>query len=87
MRGINQEDEANILYKFLSLPNMLICSTNDFATRADMQEQRHEKSAKLGPIRIFNCGHWIQLERREMLFRLLTNFADAEFAMLNDPMG
>ena len=74
-----------MLHKLLSLPNMLICSTKDYAARADMQEQRHKKWTRLGPVRIFQCGHWIQLERREQLFLLLTNFADAQSAMLNDP--
>ena len=86
MRGINQDDEANILqlYKFPSLPNMLICSTKDYATRADMQQQRHEMWTQWAPVRILDCGHWIQLEKREELFLILTSFADEEVAMLND---
>ena len=61
MRGINQEDEANVPHenKFLTLPNMLICSTNDYATRADMQEHRHREWTKKTRVEVLNCGHWI----------------------------
>ena len=78
MRGINQEDEANIPHsgKFLSLPNMLICSIKDYATRADMQEQGHRKWTTGDQVKVLECGHWIQLGKREELFRLLTSFAD-----------
>lgn len=78
MRGVNHADEADIAHekKFLSLPNMLVASTKDYATRADMQEQRHKEWTKETRVEILDCGHWIQLEKREDLFHLLTSFAD-----------
>ena len=77
MRGINHSDEADISHekKFLTLPNMLVVSTKDYATRADMQEQRHREWAKNSQIEVLDCEHWIQLEKREELNRLLTSFA------------
>lgn len=88
MKGISQEDEVNIPYenKFLTLPNMLICSTNDYAARAELQEQRHRKWTKKTRVEILDCGHWIQLEKREDLFRLLISFAD-EVADLKDTLS
>ena len=78
MRGINHADEADIPHekKFLTLPNMLVVSTKDYVTRADMQEQRQREWAKTTKVEVLDCGHWIQLEKREELYHLLTGFAD-----------
>ena len=87
MRGINQEDASKLhWYRFFSLPTMLICSSKDYATRADMAKQRRGKWTPVPPIKILDCGHWIQLEKREELFRLLTSFANQEAGMFNDLM-
>lgn len=78
MRGINHADEADIPHqkKFLTLPNMLVVSTKDYATRADMQEQRHREWTEQTKVEVLDCGHWIQLEKREELVGLLSSFAD-----------
>ncbi len=78
MRGINHADEADVPHekKFLTLPNMLVVSTKDYATRADMQEQRQKEWTKKSKVEVVDCGHWIQLEKRAQLYELLTSFAD-----------
>ncbi len=78
MRGINHADEADIPNekKVLTLPNMLVVGTKDYATRADVQEQRHREWTKKTRVEILDCGHWIPLEKREELYYLLTSFAD-----------
>ena len=78
MRGINHADEADIPHdkKFLTLPNMLVAATKDYATRADLQEERQRKWTKKTKVELLDCGHWIQLEKREELYHLLTSFAD-----------
>ena len=78
MQGINHTDEADIGQekKVLTLPNMLIVSTKDYATRADMQEQHHREWTKETKVEILDSGHWIQLEKREKLHELLVNFAN-----------
>ncbi|KAK0512524.1 hypothetical protein JMJ35_004541 [Cladonia borealis] len=78
MRGINHADEADIPHqkKFLTLPNMLVVSTKDYATRADMQEQRHREWTEQTKVEVLDCGHWIQLEKKEELVGLLSSFAD-----------
>ncbi|KAI9690116.1 MAG: hypothetical protein M1822_009077 [Bathelium mastoideum] len=77
MQGINNADEANFTdeEKLLTLPNLLIVSTQDYATRADMQEQSHRKWAKKPKVEVLECGHWIQMEKREELYQLLVSFA------------
>ena len=78
MRGINHADEAHIPHekKLLTLPNMLVVSTKDYATRAEMQEQRHREWTKQTKVEVLDCGHWIQLEKRDELVGLLLGFAD-----------
>lgn len=78
MRGINYADEADIPQekKFLALPNMLVASTKDYATRADMQEQRQREWTKNTRVEVLDCGHWIQLEKKEEFYHLLTSFAN-----------
>ena len=78
MRGINRADEAHIPHekKLLTLPNMLVVSTKDYATRAEMQEQRHREWTEQTKVEVLDCGHWIQLEKRDELVGLLLGFAD-----------
>ena len=78
MRGINHADEAHSPHekKLLTLPNMLVVSTKDYATRAEMQEQRHREWTKQTKVEVLDCGHWIQLEKRDELVGLLLGFAD-----------
>ena len=78
MQGINHADEASLPEekKFLTLPNMLVVSTKDYATRADMQEQSHRQWTKQTRVELLDCGHWIQLEKRDELFGLLESFAN-----------
>lgn len=76
MRGINLADEVHVPHKLLTLPNMLVVSTKDYATRADMQEQRHREWTKQTKVEVLDCGHWIQLEKRDELVGLLKSFAD-----------
>ena len=78
MRGINHADEAHFPHekKLLTLPNMLVVSTKDYATRAEMQEQRHREWTKQTKVEVLDCGHWIQLEKRDELVGLLLGFAD-----------
>jgi len=77
MQGINHADEADITHdeKFLTLPNMLVASKKDYATRADMQEQRHREWTRNPRVEVLECAHWIQLEERDELSRLLIDFA------------
>ena len=45
MRGINHADEADVSHekRILTFSNLLVESTKDYATRADLQEQRRKE--------------------------------------------
>ncbi|MCJ1245436.1 hypothetical protein MMC30_002640 [Trapelia coarctata] len=79
IKGINDVDDATIEpeQKYLTLPNMLVVSTKDFATRPELQEMRSREWVKDLRIETLDCGHWIPLERSEELFALLEDFTTA----------
>jgi len=76
MRGINKADEAGFPEedKVLTLPTRLVVSEKDYATRADVQGMRAKEWLKNPRVETRVCGHWIQLEKRDELFRLLESF-------------
>jgi soluble epoxide hydrolase/lipid-phosphate phosphatase len=82
MRGINLADEAEISpdKKLCPLPTLLVVSTLDYATRADMQVSKSKEWCPQLEIETLDCGHWIQLERPEELMALLERFAAAVVA-------
>lgn len=77
MRGINLADESSLPAeaKKLTLPNLLVVSERDYATRADMQSQKAMELVESPRVEVLDCGHWIQLEKREELLKLLVGFA------------
>lgn len=58
---------------------MLVVSTQDFATRADMQLVRAREWMRGCRVETVDCGHWIPLERPRELTALLVGFGE-EFA-------
>lgn len=77
MKGVNEVDEAKFTpeQKHLTLPNLLVVSTKDYATRAEAQVMRSKEWVKNFEVETLDCGHWIPLERRDELSALLEKFA------------
>ncbi|KAL9112409.1 MAG: hypothetical protein Q9227_003251 [Pyrenula ochraceoflavens] len=75
MQGINSSDEAEVSDKECPLPNLLVVSEQDYVTRADMQSAKSKEWVPDLRIETLDCGHWIQLERPDELFKLLEGFA------------
>jgi len=77
LRGNDEADEAVIenADKYLTLPNLLIVSTQDYATRPELQEMRSKEWVKKLRVVTLDGGHWIPLERKDELFPLLQEFA------------
>jgi soluble epoxide hydrolase/lipid-phosphate phosphatase len=59
----------------VNLPTLLVVSSKDYATRADMGKQATAMWVKDLRIEELDCGHWIQLEMPEKLNALLEGFA------------
>lgn len=78
MRGVNLAAESQLppAAKQLTIPNLLVVAEKDYATRADVQSQRATELVQNARIEVLDCGHWIQLERREELVKLLVGFAE-----------
>ena len=78
MQGVNAADEKDTPEeaKYLTLPNLLIVSTKDYATRADVQEQLARQWVKDLKVETLDCGHWVQLEKPNEYFELVRRFAD-----------
>ena len=77
MRGVNAADEAEVPVenKACRLPNLLIVSENDYVTLADMQISKSKEWCTELQIETLDCGHWIQLEKADVLNGLLRQFA------------
>ena len=77
MRGTNHTDEAGFSDedKVLETPTMVVVSTKDYATRADMQLSSAKKFLKNCRVETLDCGHWIPLEKRDELTSFLKSFA------------
>lgn len=77
MRGVNLADEADVPEdkKPCSLPTLLVVSSQDYATRADMQTVKTKEWCPQLQIETLDCGHWIQLEKPKELTTLLVRFA------------
>ena len=78
MRGTNHSDEAGFSDedKVLTMPIMLVVSTEDYATRADMQLMHIKELLKDCRVETLDCGHWIPLEKRNELTSFLKSFAN-----------
>ncbi|GIJ97897.1 hypothetical protein Aspvir_000003 [Aspergillus viridinutans] len=77
MRGVNAEDEASVPEEDIPcpLPNLFVAAKQDYVCRADLQSELARKWAPNGRIETVECGHWVQLEKPEILNRLLVEFA------------
>nr|POE76166.1 epoxide hydrolase a [Quercus suber] len=78
MRGVNTEDDAQVDEKqrFCHLPTLLVVSSDDHVTRADLQTAQSSKwCTDLRVEMIQGCGHWIQLEQPGRVFELMERFA------------
>ena len=77
MRGVNLADEAEVPAekKPCRLPTLLVVSELDFVTRADMQIAKSSEWRTNLTVKTLDCGHWIQLERPDVLNGLLEEFA------------
>ena len=77
MRGINLADEAEIPpeKKPCLLPTLLLVSERDYVTRADMHISKSNEWCSNLNVKTLDCGHWIQLERPDVLNGLLEGFA------------
>ncbi|KMU80200.1 hypothetical protein CISG_08308 [Coccidioides immitis RMSCC 3703] len=73
MRGVNAADDALISEenKYLTLPNLFIQSTKDFAWGSETQVQKIKRWARNPRIENLECGHWPQLEKPDELFTLI----------------
>ena len=77
MRGINLADEAEVPAekKPCVLPTLLLVSELDYVTRADMQIPKSREWCTNLNVKTLDCGHWIQLERPDVVNGLLEEFA------------
>ncbi len=57
------------------LPTLLLVSELDYVTRADMQIPKSNEWCTNLNVKILDCGHWIQLEKSDVLNGLLEGFA------------
>ena len=78
MRGTNNADEAGYSDedKILTMPTMVVVSTKDYVTRADMQLKSTKEFLKDCRVETLDCGHWIPLEARDELNSFLKSFAN-----------
>lgn len=78
IRGIDVADHASLPEerKHANLPTLLVVSTKDPITRADVQKNETVKWVKHLKIEELSCGHWVQLELPDKLNQLLEGFAD-----------
>ena len=74
--GITQNVVLPEERKHVDVPSLLIVSTKDYATRADMQKGSTAKWIRNLSIEELDCGHWVQLESPEKLNQLLEDFAN-----------
>lgn len=77
MRGVNLADEAEVPAekKPCVLPTLLLVSELDYVTRADMQIPKSSEWCTNLNVKTLDCGHWIQLERPDVVNGLLEEFA------------
>lgn len=82
LRGTDLSDEAHFTHeeKYLTLPNMLVVSTQDFATRADVQSGSAKEWMRGCRVERVDCGHWIPLEKPSELTALLVKFVEESTA-------
>ncbi|PYH95678.1 alpha/beta-hydrolase [Aspergillus ellipticus CBS 707.79] len=78
MRGINAQDEAEIPdeQKPCPVPNLFVAATEDYVCVAALQIKRQEmlKLVPNGRVETVDCGHWVQLEKPEVLNELILGF-------------
>ncbi|PWY67878.1 epoxide hydrolase [Aspergillus heteromorphus CBS 117.55] len=79
MRGMNSEDEAGLTaeQKVCPVRNLFVAATQDYVCRADLQIKRQEMTGCVpnGRVELVDCGHWVQLEKPEVLNELILGFA------------
>jgi soluble epoxide hydrolase / lipid-phosphate phosphatase len=75
IRNLNEEDEklANIDPK-LDLPVLLITANRDIVATAAVMEKGMRTFAEDVRVKELNTGHWLQLEAREEVNKILEGF-------------
>ncbi|KAL3260603.1 hypothetical protein ABHI18_004445 [Aspergillus niger] len=77
IRGINTEDEASINEGEGKCPvrNLFIAAQQDYICRAEMGTMITKMNVPDAKIEMVDCGHWVQLEKPEVVNNLLIEFA------------
>ncbi|KAI7971949.1 hypothetical protein EIK77_007548 [Talaromyces pinophilus] len=79
MRGIDIPWKTSSLaaddQKSLDIPTVLVPGEHDYVCRLELQKPIAEKFLRNYRIEQFQCGHWIQHEKRDELVKLLEEFS------------
>ncbi|KAL4895731.1 Alpha/Beta hydrolase protein [Aspergillus ambiguus] len=77
MRGVNTEDETAVPEEDIPwpLPNLFVAAKRDYVCRADLQSELARKWVPNCRIETVDCGHWVQLEKPDILNKFLVGFA------------
>lgn len=81
MRDLHAADDALIPEenKFVNVPALVVVSDKDYVARAEVAEQVSPARLRNFTIKKFeNCGHWVQLEKKDEFSRILVDFAEAQ---------
>ena len=78
IRNLDSADNALIpeANKFVTVPTLVVVSDKDYAARAEIAKSTSPvRLRNYTLVEIEDCGHWIQLEKRNELSGLLVQFA------------